>query len=86
MALKPCFRCGRLSEGSYCRAHHPRPNRGRRWMATRERVFALHGRRCHVCGDPAAEVDHVVPLSAGGSDRLSNLRPICGPCNRGPLS
>ena len=28
------------------------------------------------------EAGHVVAQSRGGSDSISNLRPICGPCNR----
>lgn len=28
------------------------------------------------------EVSHVIPFSAGGSDELDNLRPLCRACNR----
>lgn len=40
------------------------------------------GRRCWVCKDQYEEMDHVKPLSKGGLHVLSNLRPICVPCNR----
>lgn len=31
---------------------------------------------------PAYEVDHIVPLMAGGTDDPSNLECICKPCHR----
>jgi len=58
----------------------------------RDRVVALFGRRCHICGytittepdhaDPdSLTLDHVVPLAAGGSHDISNLRPAHRLCN-----
>lgn len=39
-------------------------------------------RFCHVdCWD-SYELDHIVPWSAGGSDKSDNLRVLCGPCNQ----
>jgi 5-methylcytosine-specific restriction endonuclease McrA len=49
----------------------------------RERVFASKGRTCWRCGEPATDVDHVIPVVAGGRDVLDNLRPACTRCNRG---
>jgi 5-methylcytosine-specific restriction endonuclease McrA len=42
------------------------------------------GRRCVYCGqgETAFEIDHVVPKSRGGSDRVSNLVLSCHDCNR----
>jgi len=38
---------------------------------------------CALCGaDEGLEVDHIIPLSRGGSDDRSNLRPACFHCNR----
>lgn len=30
---------------------------------------------------PAAEVDHITPLAAGGTHAMSNLRSLCKPCH-----
>jgi 5-methylcytosine-specific restriction endonuclease McrA len=44
------------------------------------------GRRCVYCATPlAAEhatLDHVFPVSQGGSDAPGNVVTACGPCNR----
>ncbi len=42
--------------------------------------------KCFVCGKKIDihhfEAGHVIPASKGGSDKISNLRPICFGCNR----
>jgi 5-methylcytosine-specific restriction endonuclease McrA len=47
---------------------------------------ARYDHRCLCCGmqEPDIEltVDHVVPISLGGSSDISNLQPLCLPCNR----
>lgn len=50
----------------------------------RAAVEARDGRRCARCGVVRArvEVDHVVPLSRGGENRLRNLQTLCVPCHR----
>lgn len=41
--------------------------------------------RCARCGRLATEqeltVDHIAPLSMGGSNYIENIQPLCGPCN-----
>lgn len=44
--------------------------------------MSMFGDRCTSCGDPADQVDHVIPLALGGAHALANLRPICAGCNR----
>jgi 5-methylcytosine-specific restriction endonuclease McrA len=51
-------------------------------------VWATTGGRCIYCcrlvdfsGLEAFHVDHFIPRSAGGSDRLENLVPACSSCN-----
>lgn len=54
----------------------------------KHRVYAFeraHG-KCQNCGiylQPAEwECDHIVPLSRGGTNDLSNLRVVCKPCHK----
>lgn len=59
------------------------------WTERTKRVVHLvlrDGPGCFYCGlmldeERGPQVDHYVPRSAGGPDRLSNLRLACGPCN-----
>lgn len=41
-----------------------------------------YGGRCAYCGGLYEELDHVIPLSDGGSAWPANLRPSCRTCNR----
>lgn len=36
---------------------------------------------CWMCGGAADQIDHMKPLCKGGAHVLSNIRPVCGPCN-----
>jgi 5-methylcytosine-specific restriction endonuclease McrA len=49
-----------------------------------EALCESYGNRCLACGETKAalEADHVVPLTKGGSDSISNIQPLCGSCNR----
>lgn len=54
----------------------------------RMRILARDSRRCRVCGMTAddgvtLEVDHIVPVARGGSNRDENLWVLCRPCNSG---
>ena len=40
------------------------------------------GYSCQVCGaDQNLTVDHLIPISKGGTDDLDNLLTMCGRCN-----
>ncbi|MCH1881940.1 HNH endonuclease signature motif containing protein [Agrococcus sp. ARC_14] len=72
------------------------PNSSRRdpWrgfkFAARTAVMDRAGRRCEAgallawgrCGDPAVEVDHVIPWSRGGPTVVSNGQALCKAHNR----
>jgi 5-methylcytosine-specific restriction endonuclease McrA len=47
-------------------------------------LCSTYGYACLSCGatDRVLEADHVVPLTKGGSDDISNIQPLCGECNR----
>ncbi len=54
-----------------------RPNR-----LTKTQVLERDDYLCRYCGCRAETVDHVVPISAGGSNSKSNLVAACELCNR----
>lgn len=52
------------------------------WMATREKVIARDGHVCRKC--PSREnlqVDHIRPVSKGGTTTMSNLWTLCADCH-----
>jgi len=62
---------------------------GNHTIADVRRLFALQGEKCAACrcriyhsGSLKYEVDHVLPLSKGGSDYPNNLQLLCLSCNR----
>jgi hypothetical protein len=41
----------------------------------------ISGDPCGFCGGPSGEIDHIVPVTKGGSGEWENLAPICRSCN-----
>lgn len=41
----------------------------------------LRSGRCIACGETAGTIDHLIPLSRGGSHGVGNLAAMCGSCN-----
>jgi 5-methylcytosine-specific restriction protein A len=88
-----CIRCSRpaVPGRSACREHgggswqrvNPaaKARYGADWQKLRARVLREE-RSCRVCGAPAVDVDHVVAVSDGGADDLSNLRALCRECHK----
>ena len=47
-----------------------------------EEVLSLSGNKCLCCGSTEKiQKDHVIAVSRGGSDSITNLQPLCAPCN-----
>jgi hypothetical protein len=57
------------------------------WARIRRETFAYHFEadppHCLACGDqaPSLAVDHLHPVSRGGSNHFHNFMPLCVPCN-----
>ena len=53
-----------------------------RHTAFKDEVYTRDGGQCVYCGDPAEHLDHIVPRSKDGKDKLTNLVAACSDCNR----
>jgi 5-methylcytosine-specific restriction endonuclease McrA len=60
----------------------------RQWRKVRVAVLQRDGNCCVYCGREATTVDHIQPVSRGGTDDEANLVAACGMCNvsKGPLT
>ena len=79
-AMRRCLGCGVLiRRGSRCGSCATARRGGSGWARQRQsaEVLAAAGGRCAMCGGPAHEVDHIVPLSRGGADDASNKQALC---------
>jgi hypothetical protein len=71
-----------------CVEQHLRRLRRSVSQSRRYAILERDGFRCRYCGSTAADgktlhVDHIVPVSCGGSDDASNLCAACSDCNLG---
>src|SRR5688572_27372438 len=56
--------------------------RGRRGKERRKRWLEANPLCVHCCQAIATIVDHVIPLSKGGTDDESNLQSLCAECDK----
>lgn len=57
-------------------------NGGSHTLEERREKFARLGDVCYYCGDDSKlTVDHLTPLSRGGTDAIDNIVPACRSCN-----
>ncbi|MEV3860723.1 HNH endonuclease [Streptomyces sp. NPDC050095] len=85
--MAPTVRDGRCSDHqlrrSWGRTSARNLSRPSDWPRRRARVLARDRFTCQRCGaHENLEVDHIVPVSRGGSWELSNLWVLCRPCHR----
>lgn len=63
-----------------------KPKRNGLPKGIRHEVLKRDNFKCSECGKPKTdeplEVDHILPISKGGTDEMSNLRALCKTCNR----
>ena len=54
------------------------------WRVLRSKIFARDNGVCAYCGcqPENLELDHILPISKGGTHDESNLATACVPCNR----
>jgi 5-methylcytosine-specific restriction endonuclease McrA len=46
-----------------------------------------YGNKCLACGSEGPlTVDHILPISSGGTSSIDNLQPLCKPCNTRKLN
>lgn len=91
-AMKTCSipGCPHLTRGRYCAFHqqqaeqHYDRQRGTpaergydaQWRKVRA-AFIKANPTCWMCGEPATDVDHILPIRDGGTHDPSNLRSFC---------
>jgi hypothetical protein len=55
---------------------------GTQWARKRQRIYDRDGNACVFCGTTERlTLDHIIPRSRGGTDRLDNLQTACKRCN-----
>jgi 5-methylcytosine-specific restriction endonuclease McrA len=50
-------------------------------LVTERDIARLLIQACIYCGQPSAHIDHIIPLSRGGTHSIGNLAPACQWCN-----
>lgn len=78
LKFKICPHCGNQLKIRYGRQPIPRK--------LRHEVFKRDGYKCCECGatkdETSLEIDHIVPVSRGGTNDIDNLQTLCRECNR----
>jgi hypothetical protein len=92
VAMRKVLRAPSKCKGYYCFDTEDisyNPNKTKRRSFKREERKYIYDKAdgyCQLCGKKLkfedASMDHVIPLSVGGLDDLSNLQLACYPCNR----
>lgn len=66
----------------YNRAWKLQRNGGGHTYAEWIELKKLYGNRCASCGNSGRLTkDHILPVSRGGTDDITNIQPLCASCN-----
>lgn len=72
-------------EWHWARGHDPESERRQLPARVRSAVLERDGWICQLCAQPIergrAHIDHILPVSRGGTDALDNLQAAHGTCN-----
>lgn len=92
---KYCPKCGKVYKGKDAKAKvcmfcaiplNERESRVPFSEDIRDKVFKRDGYRCVRCGasnkEKRLEVDHIIPISRGGTNDIGNLQTLCWECNK----
>lgn len=73
----PCDGCDRSCDN----LRKVSPSRGI-FGRVKQKVFNRYGDKCIKCGSSKRmTIDHIIPISKGGTNDESNLQPMCFDCN-----
>lgn len=53
------------------------------YQRVRKQVLERDYFTCHYCSQEATTVDHLIPISKGGTDEATNMVAACNKCNSG---
>lgn len=70
------YYCSEKCANEFFFAHH-----GGIWSEFRKEVLRRDGQKCRRCGQDGNEVDHIIELDRGGTNKLSNLQTLCHKCH-----
>ena len=77
---------GRGKHMAWSRESRHKRGYGSAWVKLRAVIMRRDMHLCQPCKragrvTPASAVDHIMPKAKGGTDDLTNLQAICGPCH-----
>lgn len=71
---------GAKEAGTYKRPSAYRRGYDAKWQKL-SKWFLQQNPWCVLCGNPADHTDHIIPLSKGGGNELTNLQSLCHSCH-----